>query len=170
MRHILTSFILVAAIATAADVPSDFAYLHGSVEGIPENALGTLDLVSAQVLVLHTPTVTLELPYAAITKSEHKPAAGPNDKEPAYMLWTLGKKFMSNVPTEEVRLEFKDKTGKPANMTLELYRPQVEKIMPRIERAAARTAAARGDFWGDRVWKTKRNQERWTASEVATRE
>lgn len=170
MRPILTTLILAAAIAGAADTPSDFVYLHGSVEGIPESALGKLDLASSQVLVLHTPTVTMELPYAAITKSAHKPAVAPNETEPVYKLWTLGKKVMSKVAVEEIQLEFKDKGGKTSNMTIEVYQPHVEKIMARIERAEKHNAANRGDFWGDRVWKTKRNEGRWTVGEVATRE
>lgn len=160
MRFILSTFVFVSALAAAAELPSGFTYLHGSVDGISENSVGTLDLASMEVLVLHAPTVSLEVPYTAIAKTTRKPVS---EKESSHKLWGSAKKF------EEVYIEFKDKNGKAANITLELHQQQADLIVGRAERAEQHKSLSRGDFWGDRVWKTKRNQDRW-AGEVATRE
>jgi hypothetical protein len=166
-----TTFILTAGIATAADAPREFQYLSGDVAGIEQNAIGTMELESVSVLILHGPTATFEIPYAAVTKSGRKVAAAFDDKEPLYKFWALGKRLMPLLPVEHVTLEFTDKTGKPASMTIEMYQQHADKIMARIERAEARNAINRGEFWGDRVWKTKRNQDSWGGvGEVATRE
>ena len=170
MRFLFTTFVLAIGIATAADAPREFQYLHGNVMGIELNAIGTMELESASVLILRGPAASLEIPYAAITKSERK-AASLDAKEPLYKFWALGKRLMPNLPVEDVTLHFTEKNGTTVSMTIEMYQQHAERIMARIEKAEARNAANRGEFWGDRVWKTKRNQDSWGgAGEVATRE
>jgi hypothetical protein len=170
MRSLFTTFILAAGVVTASDAPREFQYLDGNVTGIELNAIGTMELESASVLILRRSTATFEIPYAAITKVERKPAS-LDAKEPLYKFWALGKRLMPNLPVEDVTLHFTEKNGKAVSITIEMYQQHAERITARVERAEARSAANRGEFWGDRIWKTKRNQDRWgSAGEVAARE
>lgn len=161
MRFLFATFVFASAIATATDAPKEFQFLDGEVTGIEKDSIGIMELESASVLTLQAPTKTLEIPYAAVTKSTRKPAASFDEKQPLYKFWALGKKMMPNLPVEDVTLHFTNGDGKTASMTIEMYQQHADRIMARIEKAAAKNAANRGEFWGDRVWKTKRNQDSW---------
>jgi hypothetical protein len=171
MRFLFTTVVLTAGAAIAADAPKEFQYLDGNIAGIEQNVMGSMNLDSVDLLVLEAPTGIIEIPYAAVTKSEHKVAPSFDEKEPLYKFWALGKRLMPQLPIEHVTLQFTDKSGKAALLTLEMYQQHAAKIVARVEKAQARTAANQGAFWGDRVWKTKRNQDSWGgAGTVATRE
>ena len=175
MRHllrtpsVLATCFLTAGIVVAGEAPKEFQYLEGDVAGIAQNAIGVMDLESATVLTLRGPETKFDIPYAAITKSQHK-VVTLDDKEPLYKVWALGKRLMPQLPVEIVTLQFVDKSGKASSVTLEMYQTHVDKIMGRIQRAEERRAINSGAFWGDRVWKTKRNQDSWVGEAVASRE
>jgi hypothetical protein len=160
MRLSLTSFFLASGLALAAQTNPAVKYLKGTVEGIADNASGTLNLTSVKVLVLEADSTRVEIPYAGVTATDVSAPVRPVEPEPLYKVWTLYKRILPPEPVQSVTLEFRDAEGDRNQVTLELEKPVADRLMARIREAAAKKAAA-SQRWGDNIWKTARNQAQW---------
>ncbi len=72
---------------------------------------------------------------------------------------------MPPTPPHEVSFDFKDKTGKLNSLTVEMSPSTADRFFFRVKQAEEKMAANRGEWWGDEVWKTHRNQPAWDAGQ-----
>lgn len=161
---------LACGAAIGADYgPYPMTYLKGDVEGIDQNAGGTVDLTNSKVLTVKAHDAKFELPYTAIFGAERKDVVISVEKEPLYKVWTLPKRLgiVAPFPQQEVSFDYKDKTGTLHSMTLEMEPTAADRLFLRVKQASEKKAATRGDWWGDSVWKTHRNQPDWDAQHDA---
>jgi hypothetical protein len=106
-----------------------------------------------------------------VTNSESKEQPVFDEKEPMYKFWTLRKKLLPPTPLQEVTIEYKDAKGAANSVTLSMEKPLADWLAARLLKAEERKAELRGEWWGDQVWKTKRNETGWGgAGEIASRE
>ncbi len=155
---------LACASATAADFGTrSVTYLKGNIEGIYQNAGGTLNLANTKVLTLQASDAKLEVPYSAIVGAERKDIVVSVEKQPLYKVWTLAKRIDPTPAQQEVSFDYKDKTGNLHSITLEMERSTADRLFVRLKQAAEKKADTRGDWWGDSVWKTHRNEPGWNA-------
>jgi hypothetical protein len=75
-----------------------------------------------------------------------------------YKVWSLHKRFTGKGQTQYLTVAFKNDAGEEKNMTLELGEATAPVVLSMIQR---RTAEASAGWWGDRVWKTTRNADKW---------
>jgi hypothetical protein len=157
---------LACGAAFAADYgPYPVTFLKGDIEGIEQNAGGTADLTNPKTLTLKAHDTKFELPYSAIFGAERKDVVISVEKEPLYKVWTLPKRLgiVAPFPLQEVSFDYKDKAGTLHSMTVEMEPTAADRLFLRVKQAGEKKAATRGDWWGDSVWKTHRNQTTWDA-------
>jgi hypothetical protein len=167
---------LACGAAAAADFSARIVtYLKGNIEGIEQNAGGTLNLVNVKVLTLRAHESKVEVPYSAIVGAERKDVVITEEKEPIYKVWKLAKHLDTHVRLQDVSFDYKDKTGNLHSMTLQMETSSADRLFARLKQVADKKADTRGDFWGDSIWKTHRNEAGWNAqhdpedNSVATR-
>jgi hypothetical protein len=145
---ILSVFALVAGSAAA----SDFTYLSGTVPALTPNSGGKLTYSSGKAIQLRTSDQKVAIPYNDIVRVElgevHTPAP-----DPIYKVWSLHKRFSPKGETQEVTVTFKDEAGHEQTATLELAKQDATAVVAAIQ--------DRNEWWGDQVWKTRRNDEQW---------
>jgi hypothetical protein len=165
-KTITLAFALMLACGTARAAnygPYPVTYLKGNIEGLDQNAGGTLDLTNTKVLKLQANDSKLEVPYSAIFGAERKEVVITVEKEPLYKVWALPKRLAPLIPPHEVSFDYKDKTGNLHSITLEMEPATADRFFGRLKQAETKKAATRGDWWGDSVWKTHRNEPGWNA-------
>ncbi len=171
MRLSIISLLLAAGIAVAADGPKPVTYLNGNIEGFAQNASGTLDVRSAKTMTLRTKGADVEIPYAAVSKTDRTTPLVSVAKDPLYKVWSLPQRLMPPTPLQQLVVTYKDKAGAEKSVTLEIQKATADRVLANVEQAAARNAANSGAWWGDSVWKTQRNKDQWGGSgAVAQRE
>jgi hypothetical protein len=169
MRFSLVFLTLAAGLAVAADKP--VTYLEGNVEGLAQNATGTLQFKNSKVMVLHSKGADVTVPYAAVSKTDRKTAPVLTEKDPLYKVWMIHKRLLIPTPLQLVTVAYNDKTGAEKTITIEMDKAAADRVQAQVQQAADKIAANRGDWWGDSVWKTKRNKDEWAGSGViASRE
>lgn len=166
MRHFFMTFLLASGMALAAHNAEPVTYLKGSIEGIPVNAAAKADLSSLKVLVIETETTRVEIPYAGVSSTEASAPVRLTEYEPLYKVWTIHKRLLPPEPVQSVTLAFRDAQGERNTVTLEMEKPAAELLLQNVREAAEEKAAA-ANWWGDRVWKTKRNQVKWDGQREA---
>jgi hypothetical protein len=169
MRFSLVFITLAAGLAVAADHP--VTYLEGNVEGLPLNAIGTLQFKDAKAMVLHSKEGNVVVPYAAVSKTESHAAPVTTEKDPLYKVWDLHKRLLIPTPLQQVTVAFHDKTGAEKSIVIEMDKKSAKRVQAQVAQAIEKSAANGGAWWGDAVWKTARNKEQWSGSGVvASRE
>lgn len=188
----VTVFGLVIAGATAFPAAMNLSfeseYAGGTVAAIPVNTKGQLDLSDSKALKFHYGTPTYAIEYAKITnlelteKSEPRLGriggkalpflqkkgqslnitfAGANGKNEMVMLDFSRQRMSEIVPMLESR------TGKRVALPGGANAEPVEQAStgkpkgPAYSKPLGSTADGQA-FWGDRYWKTERNQETWS--------
>jgi hypothetical protein len=168
MRFSLVFITLAAGLAVAADKP--VTYLEGNVEGLTQNATGTLQFKSSKVMVLHAKGADVTVPYAAVSKTERKTAPVLTEKDPLYKVWMIHKRLLIPTPLQLVTVVYADKTGEKS-ITIEMDKAAADRVQAQVQQTADKIAANQGAWWGDSVWKTQRNKDQWSGSGVvASRE
>ncbi len=171
MRLTLT-FICAAGLALAANAPKDITYVEGTLDGFSLATKTTLELASVKHLVLHAKgSPDVEVPYANVTATTHATVPVSVEKEPLFKVWDLPKRLAPPAPVEKVALQFVDKTGAKQSVTFETDKKTATKVLANVKQASSKRASDGGAWWGDGVWKTKRNQGEWGgAGPIASRE
>jgi hypothetical protein len=153
MRYLALSVLIVVASSVA--VASEFTYLEGSVTMLSPRSGGTISYSTGKSIELKTALHKVAIPYVTITNAElgevHTPAP-----DPVYKVWSLHKRFVPKGETQEITLTFKDDAGEHQTVTLELTKQDAAALMGMIEE--------RNEWWGDRVWRTKRNTKQWAGN------
>jgi hypothetical protein len=146
--RLLPLLILAGGAASAAD----FTYLDGSLTGFAKWSNGTLTFSVGKSIQLKTRQRALAIPYVRITAAElgdvHTPAP-----DPIYKVWSLKKRFVNKGETQELTITFQDDAGGDQSVTVELSRENAVATLDAIR--------DRNQWWGDRVWRTRRNTEGW---------
>ena len=144
------------------------AYREGTIQGIPANAGGKLELDGKNV-VFHYGNNHLAIPYQNITAVE---LSGPPEwKEPAYKFW---KKFPASTDKDRrLTLRFNAEPNVNKMMVFTVSPLVGENIRRSIDSVTGKsfsdkpapgtvTTTWREDWWGDRIWKTSRNSGQWS--------
>jgi hypothetical protein len=168
MRFSIVFLTLAAGLAVAADKP--VTYLEGNVEGLAQNASGTLQFKNSKVMVLHAKGAEVTVPYSAVSKTDRKTAPVLTEKDPLYKVWMIHKRLLIPTPLQLVTVAFNDKTGTAKTITIEMDKAAADRVQAQVQQAADKTAADQGTWWGDSVWKTQRNKDQWAPGVVASRE
>ncbi len=169
MRFFSLAFILAAGIAVAADRP--VTYLEGNVEGLSQNATGTLQFKDSKAMVLHAKGADVLVPYGAVSKIDRKTAPVLTEKDPLYKVWMIHKRLLIPTPLEQLTVAYADKAGAAKSITIEMDKAAADRVQAQVKQVADKLEANKGTWWGDSVWKTARNKDQWAGSGVmASRE
>jgi hypothetical protein len=180
---------LAALTAVFADSrPETTTYVDGNLAGVSPNTGGTLMFSDDKAMYLHTGLETVAVPYSGISNAELGAVKETSHDVPLYKVWALHKRF-AKTQTQYLIVNFKNEAGEDKNMTLELSTsvasnllsdletrtgkkfvstPQAEQTKTDVaskktlKTAPAATAAnGEGEWWGDSIWKTSRNADKW---------
>jgi hypothetical protein len=163
----LTFASLSCGLALAAD-PHVVTYISGNLDGLAPNSGATLDVSGEKALSLRASGTAIEVPFAGIAHAEAGEVTTIASEEPLYKVWALHKRFNKR-ELQQVKVDFKTPAGENRTMILELEKPAADSVLATIE---SRTSPeAKQTWWGDSIWKTKRNQDQWGGTgTVAARE
>ena len=171
MRLTIT-FICAAGLALAGNTTKDITYVEGTLDGYSLETKATVELASSKHLVLHgKDAADVAIHYADVTASEHKTVIVAPEKDPLYKVWDLPKRLATPDSEQRITLHFVDKNGAKQSVSFETDKKTAAKVMGAVKLASDKRAADGGAWWGDKMWKTKRNQGEWGGSgPIASRE
>jgi hypothetical protein len=171
MRFSIT-FILSCGLAIAAGDPRTATYISGNIEGVAANTGATIDVSGEKALKLNAGEKALEVPYASIANAEAgEVTIVTPESEPLYKVWKLHKRILNRKELQQVKVDFKAASGENRSMTLEVERATADQLLWAIEVHGPKADPSKQAWWGDSIWKTKRNKDQWGgAGELATRE
>ncbi|MEO8100143.1 MAG: hypothetical protein ABI811_20755 [Acidobacteriota bacterium] len=165
------TFILASGFALAADGPESVTYLEGNLDGLAVHSVATLELSHGKAMILRAKEAKVEIPYAGITKVERSTSKVETASEPLYKVWNLRKKLIPPTPVEHVTLHYKGQGSADHSVTLAMQKSSADNVMAAWDTENELRSKARGDWWGDGIWKTTRNKDQWGGSgQVAARE
>src|SRR5581483_785009 len=160
-RQVLVSSLVFALIPTAllSGASTSVQYVGGTVQSIPVNSVGSLRLDDAKELRFNYNGAVFRLPYDQITSTElaNVPMRRVLGKIPVpSMKPSHWKKSLS--------ISYKDAAGAAGTVRFELPVTEATSASDTIEdRRIPQNASAQPEWWGDPVWKTKRNRASWEA-------
>jgi hypothetical protein len=160
--------ILLSAVALGAGDPRTVTYVSGDLEGVAPQSGAVLDVTGARSLSLRVGEKAFEVPYSSISSAEAGDITTLDTDEPLYKVWSLHKRFAKR-QLQQVKVGYKGAAGENRMVVLEMDRAIAERVLARLEDATVEPAERA--WWGDSIWKTKRNQDQWGGTgTVATRE
>lgn len=164
-RQILISTLLLAAVPPAAVLAASdtIQYVGGTVKSIPVNSAGTFNFDDAKEFRFNYNGSVFQLPYDRITATSIEKA----DVRRVMHVFPAMSPIASH-RKQTLVINYSDATGTPGTLNFELaaYRAtdaQETIAAKRSPISPAAAAAASNEWWGDNVWKTKRNQAAWDA-------
>lgn len=170
---LFTALTLCCGLALAADGPQAATYVEGNLPGLAGASAATLDVSGPDGLELNTGTETIKVPWADIASVQVGDSKSfSNSEEPYYKVWTLHKRLFDRTTLQQVSLDF-TADGAERNMTVELEKSAADEMVKTLRERLAPYAKARRDanWWGDSIWKTGRNEDKWGgAGTLAARE
>ena len=150
----------------AADIEAQ--YVGGTRATIPANTVGTLNLDDSKELKFNYGAAVYHMPYAQITGSEIQKT------EETHRLF--GRVPLPSVTPwkrkQTLSISFKDSSDKPGTLNFQVLSKDATiaaaMLSARKDQRPSIAAQASGtadDFWwGDRYWRTTRNQAKWDAA------
>ncbi len=165
IRQVLLSALVVAAVPPAMlRAASDTVqYVGGTVKSIPVNSAGTFNFDDAKEFSFNYKGSVFKLAYTQITGTTIEKADVRHVMRviPAESLIFTHRK-------RNLVISYTDASGAPGTLNFELaaYRAadaQQTIAAKKAPPSAAAAVAASNEWWGDKVWKTKRNQAAWDA-------
>ncbi|MBZ5606842.1 MAG: hypothetical protein LAP38_01180 [Acidobacteriia bacterium] len=161
-RQFLFSTLIFAFVPTATmyAAPSAVEYVGGTVKSIPANSVGSLSFADAKELQFSYGESVYKLPYEQVTATDISKGEGHHilRKIPVPSL-TPGRR------KETLTISYKDAAGTTGTLNFELSASQAAAARDTIaaKKAApdAETASQSNEWWGDKMWKTTRNQAAW---------
>ena len=165
IRQVLISTLIFAAVPpSVVRAASDYVeYVGGTVKSIPVNSNGKFSFEDAKEFRFTYNGEVYKLPYDQITSTDI-------EKADVRRVWHV---FPAVSPIASHRrqtlvINYTDSTGATGTLNFELtaYRAveaQETIAAKRSPISPAAAAAASNEWWGDRVWRTKRNQSLWDA-------
>jgi hypothetical protein len=164
-RQILISALMFAAVPTAVvSAASDSVqYVGGTVKSIPVNSTGTFHFEDAKEFRFNYNGSVFKLPYDEVTSTSIERA----DVRRVMHVFPAMSPIASH-RKQTLVINYKDATGTVGSLNFEL--PAYRAVDAQETLAAKKSpipgyaaAAASNEWWGDSVWKTKRNQATWDA-------
>lgn len=143
-------------------------YVGGTRASIPANAVGALNLDDSKELKFTYGQATFRVPYSQITGSDIQKAED-------------GHKLFGRVPLPSITpwkrkqtlsIGFKDATDKPGTLNFQVWSKDATLASAMLSArkdqkpsVTAQAASSNDDsWWGDKYWKTTRNQGKWTST------
>ena len=163
--------LLPAVRASAATTSVDAEYTGGTAKGIPMNSFGTLSLADQKELQFHYGTSVYRISYDQITGSDI--LAG----ETRHLFHRIPvPNFVAIKKRETLSISFHDSTGHNGTLNFELSSRLISStqsvLNARIQKESLTSDAGstEDNWWGDKWWKTNRNQETWGSEKQKTAE
>jgi len=184
MRITFTATLLGAVLVAAPAFPAgmnagvESEYAGGTVVTIPVNTRGRLDTSDPKMLQFHYGKPTYKIDYSKITTLEVTEKSEPR-------LGRIGAKALPFLQkkAQALSIGFTGENGRGETVILEMAKYRMGEVLPVLEaRSGKRVAGTNGapvaqkgpglskpagssadgaPFWGDRYWKTARNEEAW---------
>ncbi len=163
-RQFLCSTLMFALVPTATLYAASSAveYVGGTVKSIPANTVGSLNFDDSKELKFSYGESVYKLAYEQVTATDITKGEGHHilRKIPVPSLVPGRRK-------ETLTINYKDASGTAGTLNFELTASQASAARDTIaaKKAApqSETASQSSDWWGDKVWKTTRNQAVWDA-------
>jgi hypothetical protein len=164
-RQILISALVFAAVPPAAVLAStdSVQYVGGTVKSIPVNSNGTFSFEDAKEFRFNYNGSMFKLPYDRITTTDIEKA----DVRRVFHVFPAMSPIASH-RRQTLVINYTDAAGAAGTLNFEL--PEYRAVEAQETIAAKKSpvgsfaaAAASNEWWGDSVWKTKRNQAAWDA-------
>ncbi|HTW31319.1 MAG TPA: hypothetical protein VMD76_06545 [Candidatus Sulfotelmatobacter sp.] len=169
IRQVLVPTFLLAAVSPAAlySASATVQYVGGTVKSIPVNTTGEFNFDDAKEFRFVYNGSEFKLPYDQITSTEIERA----DIRRVLHVFPV----MSPVAAHRKQtlvINYTDASGATGTVNFELMAYRAEEAQQTIAAkkspiSPAAAAAASNEWWGDSVWKTKRNLPMWQAQEAA---
>jgi hypothetical protein len=190
--------VLACATASAASRAETTTYVDGNLTGVSPNTGGTLLFSDDKSMYFRTGLATVAVPFAAITKSELGATRSNSHDVAFYKVWARHRKTETQFLTVEFKNEegeqktmtlelaqssapsilqaIQDHTGQlapaPGQQVAEA-KPVVPPGKPKLNRADGSALASPptkpgSEWWGDDMWKTKRNADMWPSKPAGT--
>jgi hypothetical protein len=162
IRQLLISALLFAAVPTAAvyGASAPVQYVGGTVKSIPVNSTGSFNFEDAKDFRFAYNGSVYKLPYDQITSTSI-------EKADIRRVWHV---FPAMSPIADHRqqtlvINFTDATGATGTVNFELMQYRAVEAQETIaaKKSPAAASPAETAWWGDKYWKTKRNQAVWDA-------
>jgi hypothetical protein len=165
IRQVLISALVFAVVPPAVvNAASDSVqYVGGTVKSIPVNSPGTFNFEDAKEFRFTYNGSVYKLPYDRITSTSIERA----DVRRVMHVFPAMSPIASH-RKQTLIINYTDTTGVAGTLNFELaaYRAvdaQQTIAAKRSPISPAAAVAASNEWWGDKVWKTKRNQATWDA-------
>jgi hypothetical protein len=160
-RQLLISALLFAAVPPAAVYASDTVqYVGGTIKSIPVNSTGAFHFEDAKEFRFTYGGSMYKLPYDQITSTSI-------EKADIRRVWHV---FPAMSPIADHRhqtlvINFTDATGATGTVNFELMQYRAVEAQETIaaKKSPAAATPAETAWWGDKFWKTKRNEAIWDA-------
>jgi len=161
IRQLLVSTLIFAVVPPAVVKAAESAeYVGGTVKSIPVNSAGSLNFDNAKEIRFNYSGSVYSLPYDQITNTEINKAES--------------RRVLGKIPVpalihrkQVLSISYKDAAGASGTLNFELAANEAPVAQQTIEtkKAGPQTAASQNsnDWWGDKYWKTNRNQGQWDA-------
>ena len=160
---LLAAGILAAPVFAATHLASG-TYISGSVNGLEPNTSGTLE-VSDDNLVFKAGATSVPVSYSNITDAALGATRTHAPDVPYYKVWKLHKKVLDRSHSQYLTVSYKGESGEKSTMTLELEQTSAPDVLSAIQSHTSPSAKMHGntltDWWGDSMWKTARNADKW---------
>jgi hypothetical protein len=171
-RQILISTLVFAAVppAVLSAAPDSVQYVGGTVKSIPVNSNGTFSFEDAKEFRFNYKGSMYKLPYDEITSTSIERA----DVRRVLHVFPAVSPVASR-RKQTLVINYADAAGATGTLKFELpaYRAMDAQETIAAKRspitpaaAAAASVAATNAWWGDSVWRTKRNQAAWDSQEA----
>jgi len=170
IRQVLVSTVVFAIMPCAAlkGASSTVEYIGGTAKSIPLNSSGTISVSDAKELRFSYGQSMYKIPYSQITgtnvvQGERRHVLG---KIPVPAMFPGRRK-------QTLAINFKDPAGASGTLNFELAASEATAVREGIaeKQTVAQSAATQQgpeDWWGDKYWKTKRNQAIHDAATLST--
>lgn len=162
IRQVLISTLVFAAVPpSVVRAASDTVeYVGGTVKSIPVNTEGVFHFEDAKEFRFTYDGSMFKLPYDQITSTDI-------EKAEVRRIWHV-LPAMSPVASrrrQTLVINYTDAAGAPGTLNFELmaYRATEAQETLAAKRSPVAAAVPGTEWWGDRFWKTKRNQAAWDA-------
>jgi hypothetical protein len=165
IRQVLVSTVVFAMMPAAAlrGASSVVEYIGGTVKSIPLNTSGSISVSDARELRFIYGQSVYKIPYSQITGTNVVQGEGRHilGKIPVPSMFPGRRK-------QTLAINYKDAAGAAGTLNFELTASEATAVREGIEekQVVAQGATTQQDtpeWWGDKYWKTKRNQAAWDA-------
>jgi hypothetical protein len=162
IRSLLISTILFAVVppAVVRGATATVQYVGGTVKSIPVNSTGAFDFEDAKEFRFTYSGSVYKLPYDQITSTNIEKA----DVRRVMHIFPATSPVASR-RKQTLVINYTDATGATGTLNFELMAYHAADAQETIAAKRSPIAAnpANAEWWGDKVWKTKRNQAVWDA-------